>query len=263
MKLKALLLLLFVSLSFSKDLNHVALYEHLGKFVPKNVVVYDTKGIKHKLGDLIKDRPTLVTFNYYTCPVVCSTQIANVAQTLQDTKLVLGKDYNILTISIDPEDTKYDAQRYKDKALSVLVKPGAKNWKFLYVGDYKKVREITNAFGFGFERSKKKVNGGRYQYYHPTFVTVLSRDGMITRYLDGVYYSPFNIKLAVYEAIKGQISPTVAVKKALSYCFTSQQGGGYAFNYIKVLLYAVMIVAALFLLYLVLTSRKKDGKNVK
>jgi len=52
---------------------------------------------------------------------------------------------------------------------------------------------------------------------------VLSGTGMVTRYLYGVTFLPFDVKMAVTEAAQGRTGPTIA--RLLKFCFNYDPAG--------------------------------------
>ena len=52
---------------------------------------------------------------------------------------------------------------------------------------------------------------------------VLSPSGMVTRYLYGVTFLPFDVKMAVTEAAQGRTGPTIA--RLLKFCFSYDPAG--------------------------------------
>jgi protein SCO1/2 len=52
---------------------------------------------------------------------------------------------------------------------------------------------------------------------------VLSPTGMVTRYLYGVTFLPFDVKMAVTEAAQGRTGPTIA--RLLKFCFNYDPSG--------------------------------------
>jgi protein SCO1/2 len=60
-------------------------------------------------------------------------------------------------------------------------------------------------------------------YIHPGAMMVLSPTGMVTRYLYGVTFLPFDVKMAVTEAAQGRTGPTIA--RLLKFCFNYDPSG--------------------------------------
>jgi protein SCO1/2 len=54
-------------------------------------------------------------------------------------------------------------------------------------------------------------------FAHPSAIIVVSPAGKITRYLYGLTYLPFDVKMALIEAQKGIARPSI--HKVLEYCF--------------------------------------------
>nr|NQU92200.1 SCO family protein [Bacteroidota bacterium] len=85
---------------------------------------------------------------------------------------------------------------------------------------------------------------------------VLSPDGKITRYLYGVYFLPFDLKMALAEAAKGKSGPTI--NKILNYCFSyDPEGKKYVFNITKVSATVILLFAGSLLLYLIFSKKRK------
>ena len=70
-------------------------------------------------------------------------------------------------------------------------------------------------------------------FIHAGGLIVLSAEGKISRYLRGIEFQPFDLKMAITEASEGRVGPTIS--KVLLYCFSYDPAGKkYAFNFMKV-----------------------------
>ena len=59
-----------------------------------------------RLGDLIDGkRPTLLTFAYFNCPVLCSLILNSAVSSLAKVPWTIGKEFDVITLSIDPHET--------------------------------------------------------------------------------------------------------------------------------------------------------------
>ena len=92
---------------------------------------------------------------------------------------------------------------------------------------------------------------------HPSCIIVLSPSGKVTRYLYGTSFLPFDVKMALVEAQKGQSRPTI--NRVLEYCFTyDPQGRKYTLQVTKISATIIIFLAvALFIILIVRSSRKK------
>lgn len=246
--LALLLLCLAVSpaLAETEDLG-VGITEHLGEHVPLNLGFLDAEDDSVYLRDIIK-RPTLLCLVYYHCPTICKPFLGGVAEVVDDSDLVPGKDYDILTVSFNVDDTPESAKPIKDNFTYSLDAVKATNsWRFL-TGDSTSIAGLTQSVGFGFQRREK-------DFAHGTAVIVLSADGKIVRYLYGIRYMPFDLKMAVSEASTGTVAPSIA--RVLQYCFSyDPEGRRYVFNATRVAGAGVLLFAIGWIFYI-----RKSGKS--
>ena len=169
-----------------------------------------------------------------------------ISEVIDRNDLELGKDYQVLTISFDPsEDTQLARQKKKNYLASMKKKEKAiTGWQF-FTSDSADIKRLTDATGF-----KYKKTGN--DYVHSASLIFLSPSGKITRYLNGTYFLPFEFKMALVEASKGQSGPTI--NKILQYCYSYDPAGQqYVLNITKVAGSIIMLLALI--LFLVLAIR--------
>ena len=213
----------------------------------------DTKLI-NEAGDtvLLKDvitKPTILNLVYYRCPGTCSPLMWGISKVIDDMDLKLGKDYQVLTISFDHTE-KIDLGIKKKAAylMNMKDKEAAKAWQF-FVSDSIDIAKLSQSVGFHF----KKVNN---EYVHPTGLIALAADGKITRYLRGIDFLPFDIKITMVEAAQGKIGPSINRLLAICYSF-DPIGDQFVFNVTKVSAIVISFFLALILIYLVIKPRPK------
>lgn len=228
----------------------IGVVEHLDEFLPDSISLVNEKGEQVWLADVI-DKPTIINFVYYRCPGICSPLMEAVAGVMDKSELVVGKDYQVLTISFDPRETIDLGIRKKESYLGLLSQEKAeeaKNGWLFFVSDSASVLKATNATGF-----KYKKTGN--DFLHAASLTVVSPEGKITRYLNGMFFLPFEWKMAVVEASKGQSGPTL--NKVLRFCYTYDPvGQTYVLNITKLGGIIIMFFATILLLYLVLKPKR-------
>ena len=194
---------------------NVGVDEKLGQTIPLDITLVDEQGDRVALRDLI-DKPTLLTLNYFRCVGLCTPLLNGVAEMLQKIDQIPGKDFQILTVSFDPRDDAELAGHKKEnyiKQLGPAFPPTA--WRFLTV-DPVSTKRLADAVGFKFARHGE-------DYIHPGAIMVLSGTGMVTRYLYGVTFLHFDVKMAVTEAAQGRTGPTIA--RLLKFCFSYDPSG--------------------------------------
>jgi protein SCO1/2 len=203
-----------------KALEAVDVKEHLGAPIPKSLGFLDETGKPVTLGDYVDGTvPVVFTFNYSDCPMLCSLMLNGFVQGLKELDFTPGREFRVVTVSIDPSEKPERALATQRKYLASYGKPEAKNgWHFL-TGSENNVKAYADALGMEYAYVP-----ARKEYAHAAAIAVASPDGKIVRYLYGVEYPPKQLKLALLEAAEGKIG--TAFDRILLYCFhyDSSQG---------------------------------------
>ncbi len=250
-QLVSLLVFLFVPCFVFSQANppEVGIDEKLGDTIPLELTFKDSNGKTVKLADLIT-KPTVLSLVYFHCPTVCKPMLGAKVDVLDRIDLIPGKDYNALTISFNERETPENAKTIKDHFLGSFKSkkfPGDA-WHFL-TGDEEAIKKLTDAVGFRFKRDGE-------DFIHATGLIMVSPEGKITRYFLGLSFLPFDTKLGVIEASEGKIGPTIS--KVLLYCFRyDPEGKRYVFDILKVTATVTIFFGLFFVLWLVVSSRKK------
>lgn len=244
----------------NKDtITKVGMYEKQNSILPINLEFKNEYNQTVKLKDAINNKPTVLTINYFDCPGLCSPLLNAVSSVLNKLDLKPYLDYSVITISIEPNDTPKIANIKKESLLRTITKPfPPQTWSFLTTNQ-KNIDEITDALGFKYE---KRVRDGVVDYLHPGLIVVVSPNGKIIRYLNGIQYLPFDLKLALLEAKEERSGPTIA--KTLLYCFAyDAKSKTYIFQAEKVFGSFMFGIIFIFFMYLVKSGRKtnKDGQD--
>ena len=132
--------------------------------------------------------PIVLVLGYLGCVNLCGTTLTGVAQALDDTKLVPERDYRALFVSVDPRDEKAPRER----------RPG---WHF--ITGAKSAAQVAQAVGF---RYRYEEESG--QFAHPAGFVVLTPDGTVSRYFQGVRFDGGELKNALLDARQGQVQTT-------------------------------------------------------
>jgi len=161
----------------------------------------------------------------------------------------LGKDYKVITISFNTNDTPEKAIEKKKNFVQNISKEHRENWIYL-TGNQENIKSITDAVGY-----KYKVQG--LDFAHPSAVIVLSPSGKITRYLYGLTYLPFDVKMALIEAQKGIARPSI--NKVLEYCFAYNPASKtYTLQVTRIFGSLILVTAMLVFIPLVIRKRRKS-----
>jgi protein SCO1 len=193
---------------YSQKEVEIGVIEHLGDTIPLDVWFYNEENEKVTLRELI-DRPTILSFVYFDCPNICSPLMDGIASVVSKMDMTLGNEYKIITISFNTSDTPEKAREKKVNFVQRISKENQKDWIYL-TGTQENISAITAAAGY------KYIPQG-LDFAHPSVIMVISPAGKITRYLYGLSYLPFDVKMAIIEAQKGIARPTA--NRILEYCF--------------------------------------------
>ena len=225
----------------------IGIIEKLGDTIPTNLWFLNETNDTVTLGQLI-NKPTILFFVYFDCPNLCSPLMDGVADVVNKVDLTLGKDYQIITISFNTRDTPEKARQKKENFVQKIDKENQKAWIYL-TGIQENINAITSAVGY-----KYKAQG--LDFAHASAIMVLSPKGKITRYLYGLSFLPFDVKMAIFEAQKGLARPTI--NKVLEYCFAYNPGSKtYTIQITRIIGTFTLLIALIVFLTLILKKRKK------
>lgn len=237
---------------FSAD-GQVGIFEHLDQYIPDDIILIDQDSNLVNLKSLI-DKPTVLSFVYYNCPGLCSPLLDGLAEVIDRSDMVLGKDFQVITISFNPADHPTLGRKKKVNYVQQIHKPvDTRQWMW-FTADSLNIARATATAGFRYLK-----NGN--DFAHAAAILVISPHGKITRYLHGTYFLPFDLKMAVTEAKAERSGPTIS--KVLKFCFSyDAKGKKYVFNITKVT--GTVILSGAVFLFLVLSlkpRRKKKPEN--
>ena len=197
-------------------LQKVGVSQHLNQPLPLDSVFTDDTGKTVALGDYFGKHPAILSLVYYNCPMLCSEELDGLTGALEMVRLVPGKDFEIVVISIDPSETPADAAKKKQFYLKRYGHPEtAAGWHFL-TGRQPAIDAVSNAVGFGYVRVPGP-DGRLTQYAHASSIEIVTTEGRMAQYYLGVEYSPKDVLLGLIDASGNKIGTPVA--NILTYCY--------------------------------------------
>jgi protein SCO1/2 len=215
--------------STAPEKSEVGVSEHLGEGLPLDAAFVDHNGRDVQLGDYFTgERPVVLIFGYHTCPMLCSLVQNAAAQALRRMDLIVGRDYDVVVISIDPEDTRHTATKRRDIVLATYnaglpaseIASGVRDQGFHYLtGRAPEIRRAADAAGFNYTYDAEWK-----QYAHPAVIMVASPQGKMARYLYGIEFDAKDIRYGILEAKAGRNVSTI--DKVLLYCLHYDPGSG-------------------------------------
>jgi len=229
----------------------VGFEEKQGQYADLSVKLVNESGDTVLLKEVIT-KPTILNLVYFQCAGTCSPLMWGVSKFIDGVDLQLGKDYEVVTISFDPtERIKLGVDKKASYISTMKKKEEAKNWLF-FVSDSSDLAKLTQSVGFNYQ----KVND---QFVHPTGLIALAADGKIVRYLRGIDFLPFDIKITMVEAAKGKIGPSINRLLAICYGYDSK-GNQFVFNVTRVSAIVILFIVILIFLVLAFSRIKLNTK---
>jgi len=226
--------------------------EKQGQYVDLDIKLTDENGNMVLLRDVIK-KPTILNLVYFNCPGTCSPLMFGLSRSIDAVDLELGVDYQVLTISFDPREGIVLGREKKANYILTMTKKeeAMKNWSF-FVTDSANIDRLTKSVGFNYTMFNN-------QYIHPTGLIILGSDGKIIRYMRGIEFLPFEVKITLVEAADGKIGPSI--NRLLAVCYSyDEKGNQFVFNVTKVSAIIIIFILALVFIFLAIPRNKPKPK---
>lgn len=144
--------------------------------------------------------------------MLCGLVIDGVLDVANELAWSPGKDYTIISFSVDPSEDHTLAAEYKSRYIGQLNKSDAQNGWYFLSGKKSEIEKMIDAVGFEVNEIE-----GTGELAHAAAIMLLSPNGVITRYLYGIQYDEFNVRSALFEAADGKIGNTLT--KVLMFCY--------------------------------------------
>ena len=193
-------------------LKEVGIDQKLNSPIPLDLMFRDEHGSAIALGQYFGSKPVILTLVYYNCPMLCTQVLNGLDRSLEQIPMSVGKDFNVVTVSIDPTDQPPLAEAKKAVYLGMYNRPGAASgWHFL-TGEESQIKQLAAAVGFRYAYDPDSK-----QYAHASGIMLLTPEGKISRYFYGVTYPERDMRLGLVEASEGKIGSPV--DQVLLFCY--------------------------------------------
>ena len=194
-------------------LKDVSVDQRLNESIPLGLTFRDEHGQTVQLSKyFVSGKPVILSLVYYSCPMLCTQVLNGLDRSMEQIPLTIGKDFNVVTVSIDPTEKPVLAEAKQALYTGMYGRPGAADgWHFL-VGDDPQIKQLANAVGFHYA-----YDPDSHQYAHASVIMVLTPEGKLSRYFYGISYPERDLRLGLVDASDGKIgSPVDAI---LLYCY--------------------------------------------
>lgn len=193
-------------------LEDVGLDQKLGSQAPLDLTFRDENGKPTPLRNYFGQKPVILTLVYYQCPMLCTQVLNGLLHTLKELPMDVGKQFNVVTISIDPRDKPVLATAKQMMYASLYGRPGAlEGWHFL-TGDEPEIKRLASAVGFRYAYDPESGT-----FAHASGIMVLTAEGKLSRYFYGIQYPSRDLRLGLVEASAGKIGSPI--DQILLFCY--------------------------------------------
>lgn len=204
----------------------IGINEKLGTRIPAGLSFAKANGDSVQLVELLSSgKPVILNPLYYECPVLCGLVIDGLFDAIQNLAWQPGKEFDIISVSIDPTETDTLAARVKQEYIengnwgaaqgseqnAATIAQVNKGWSFL-TGNQAAIESLISSVGY-----RIAPIPGTKDFAHSAAIILLSPDGTITRYLYGLRFNEFDLRTAILEASKGTVGNTI--DKLIMYCY--------------------------------------------
>jgi protein SCO1 len=214
----------------------------------------DENGKDVRLADYFSKKPVILVLGYYDCPMLCTLVLNGMVEGLQDIRWSIGKEYDVIYVSIDPHETPSLAAAKKRSYLKRYGRDSAESgWHFL-TGDPNSIQRLADEVGFRYAYDPLSK-----QYAHPSGLVVLTPDGKISRYLFGVTFSPRELYASLDTASSRKIGSRI--QDLILLCFHYRPITGRYGNIIMITVRTLGVATLLGLPALIVTMARKASRS--
>jgi protein SCO1 len=193
-------------------LKDVGIDQKLNDSIPLDLTFRDEAGQTVKLAQFFGAKPVILSLVYYDCPMLCTQVLNGLERSLKDVPMDIGKQFNVVTVSIDPTERPVLASAKRALYAGLYGRPGAVDgWHFL-TGEEAQIKQLADAVGFRYAYDAESK-----QFAHASAIMMLTAQGKISRYLYGIQYSSRDLRLGLVDASEGKIG--TPVDQILLFCY--------------------------------------------
>ncbi|GEM_PF-2064726 len=171
--------------------------------VPLDLEFTNSDGRAVKLRELFNGKPVLLSLVYFSCPQLCGLTQEGLVNGILDgpRELKLGQDYNVIVVSIDPDEKYSTAAEKRKNYLAKSDRPPSQAGFNYLVGNQDNIADLADAVGFGFRRNSE----GNDKFSHEAGIFICTPDGRLSQTIRGISFTPDELHYRLREASGGRI----------------------------------------------------------
>ena len=135
------ILLLLISFAHAQTLkkefpseHQIDVVENLGDFIPLDTNFIDESGNEVELSTFFnKEIPTVLTLNYFECPMLCTLVLNGLAESLKNLTLNAGDEFQVITMILTQMKKLFCKSKKKNYIKGFGLENIRDDWHFLLV----------------------------------------------------------------------------------------------------------------------------------
>lgn len=182
-----------------------------GAQVPLDLAFTDQNGKNATLRARAAGKPIVLVPVLHDCRNICGIVLRGLGEAVAQQPFKAGRDMTLVAFGIDPAETPADAaaDRAKHPALPA---------SFL-VGTEPDVRAVTDSLGYRYAYDPRIC-----EYAHVSATAVLTADGKLVRWVNGIAPEPADLSRAIADAKQGRTSAFAEAIALLCYHYDPETG---------------------------------------
>ena len=235
------------------QLSQISFDQKLNTQISLDLPFRDENGKTVTLRDYFGQKPVVLVLGYYQCPMLCTLTFNGMVEALNDMKWSIGKEFNVVHVSINPRETPELAAAKKKTYVRQYGRAGAAaGWHFL-TGDEANIRKLADEVGFHYA-----YDPAIKQYAHPSGLIVLTPEGKTAKYFFGVKFVPAELFAALQGASEDKVGSPIERLVLLCFCYSPIHGkyGVLIMTIVRILGAITLAVLAWFSVVVIRRERK-------
>ncbi|HLX69386.1 MAG TPA: SCO family protein [Verrucomicrobiae bacterium] len=241
------------------QLSRISFDQMLNAQISLNLPFRDEDGKTVTLRDYFGQKPVVLVLGYYECPMLCTLTFNGMVESMNDMKWSIGNQFNVVHVSINPNETPELAAAKKQTYLQRYGRSGAAaGWHFL-TGDEANIRKLADEIGFHYAYDPTVK-----QYAHPSGLVILTPEGKVSKYFFGVSFSAPELFAALQNATGRQIGSPIERLVLLCFHYSPIKGkyGALIMATLRVLAAVTVVGMAWFAIVAFGRERKRRGAGI-
>lgn len=189
-----------------KELAEIGIKEQLGFDMRQDLPVTDDTGKTASLKDyFVSGKPASFSLVYYNCSGLCNLHLNGLFDAFREQRWKPGKDFEMVVMSFDPKETSEMAAAKKKNYLAQYQIPEADGRGIHFLtADAAVIGQVTKDLGFTYRWLEDQK-----EWAHASAAILVTPQGIVSRYLHGVYFEPKTLEMSMAEVSQGKLGSVV------------------------------------------------------